>query len=1069
MRTLFFTIVACALLGFGVSLLIIPNQGELALMRFKDQDFEAALGDFEKQLAAGDWSVNVVIPLTQLYLQQGQVDRAAALMEEFVARNPDNEDARERLGTYYQYAQRSEDYIRNLEVLSDMNPTEPRLRELSDIYNFKADFPSQIEVLVRLIKLYPDQADDYRVLASLQASRGQGDAALATLRLLQARFPDAIDADIAELMTSLLLDANQPDEALSLAQGWLARFDNPPDTAARFASQLSFKGFPDRGLALLRPLEGVLDENPGLLAEYSRLQITQGETPAAKARLKRLYDQGNLPQAAADILIDLAIDEGNRSLALRIGQDFELALMPDWILVALAEIAVVDNRLDFIEFMIADLGTAFLQNRPALAAEVYLASGNEVEAREWAAIAALVQAPTVAERISLSNVYERLGEYERAIALLRSAIDDGENDPALFSDLLQAYIKADQAEAGMVVFEGYRKRQDEAEIATAWAILATKAGKADRALAWLNGAANEDLSAPFLADLFFTANDLGARALRLAVAERGYLVRSSEAARNRLLETVLGERNPGGLLAGARAVIERPLDAEASATLRKRARSTLAPLLSELPEAWMPIIRTGGLDEVARQAAYVVSLETALDLEGSVGDDVRNRILKQLDQPELSTDQKIAAVRQLIDLNDHASALPTLLELAQSETEGDWAGVYIDAALRTGNRKALQDFLEARLRSEDLSPRAMDAALFALRDQIGLEPALPYLKERAIARGGSWSYAYQEALADLGLRQELRDWQIRRALDPKTDRQERRGAAFALLQQGEKALAEKVYLDLARNAGPESPDVQQLLFLWGPRPEGERLAWLQKRVRSAKHLKDRTGWLRAMLGNGGPIAVIREIERLKSPRPPAINRILLEAHLARGDREAFQKLLTATAKAEASSADQLAFSRAAYSESMFELAYTLLKRLDREDELEPEDLRRLGLAAAFSGRDAEAKRHLGRFLEQADGDADIFEIMAGLTERSGKTSESRRYARKAAKEIERQSPLNEAALKRLAGLWTLASDAERAKPLYSRILANDPFDLSTRIAFANLLIEKDQLSLAERVLSPALR
>src|SRR5260370_28956884 len=74
--------------GVGLSVLLVPGKGELALIHFKDKEYEVACRSYEERLSSGNRSIDVVIPLTQLYLQFGEVEKAVQLMEEFVRDNP---------------------------------------------------------------------------------------------------------------------------------------------------------------------------------------------------------------------------------------------------------------------------------------------------------------------------------------------------------------------------------------------------------------------------------------------------------------------------------------------------------------------------------------------------------------------------------------------------------------------------------------------------------------------------------------------------------------------------------------------------------------------------------------------------------------------------------------------------------------------------------------------------------------------------------------------------------------------------------------------------------------------
>src|SRR5713101_6712547 len=147
--------VVLIVMGLGLSILLVPGKGELALIHFKDKEYEVARRSYEERLSSGNRSIDVVIPLTQLYLQFGEVEKAVQLMEEFVRDNPNDVGALQRLGKFFQYAERRQDYLKILERLAALDPTEDHLRELASTYNFTAQYEKQIQVLKILVEKYP--------------------------------------------------------------------------------------------------------------------------------------------------------------------------------------------------------------------------------------------------------------------------------------------------------------------------------------------------------------------------------------------------------------------------------------------------------------------------------------------------------------------------------------------------------------------------------------------------------------------------------------------------------------------------------------------------------------------------------------------------------------------------------------------------------------------------------------------------------------------------------------------------------------------------------------------------
>lgn len=223
MRRFYVGFVLLVALGLAGGYLLVPGRTEMALMLLKNKEFAAARAEYEALIEAGEVNVRTVMPLTRLYRQSGDVDRAIAVMEQLIDRNPDNVRFRERLATYYQYAQRPSDYRRNLQALIELEPTEARLRQLADIHNFNGRYEAQVDVLERLLDRGEGRPEDYRALGYLHARLGEPAAGADHLRQLQKRGGDVFRPVDRRLLVSLLLDEGRYAEALPLIEAVLNR------------------------------------------------------------------------------------------------------------------------------------------------------------------------------------------------------------------------------------------------------------------------------------------------------------------------------------------------------------------------------------------------------------------------------------------------------------------------------------------------------------------------------------------------------------------------------------------------------------------------------------------------------------------------------------------------------------------------------------------------------------------------------------------------------------------------------------------------------------------------------
>jgi len=138
-------------IAIALSLALIPRSGELALMQFKDRNYQAARAAYRRQLAGGKVQASVVVPLAELDVREGDIDVAIAVLERYRAAHPDSIEVLKRLADYYGEAQRPRDYVRNLERLVRRAPNRKNLNELIQRYDAQARYKEEIAGLQRLI------------------------------------------------------------------------------------------------------------------------------------------------------------------------------------------------------------------------------------------------------------------------------------------------------------------------------------------------------------------------------------------------------------------------------------------------------------------------------------------------------------------------------------------------------------------------------------------------------------------------------------------------------------------------------------------------------------------------------------------------------------------------------------------------------------------------------------------------------------------------------------------------------------------------------------------------------
>ncbi|MCB1742817.1 MAG: hypothetical protein KDK91_20745, partial [Gammaproteobacteria bacterium] len=168
-----------------------------------------------------------------------------------------------------------------------------------------------------------------------------------------------------------------------------------------------------------------------------------------------------------------------------------------------------------------------------------------------------------------------------------------------------------------------------------------------------------------------------------------------------------------------------------------------------------------------------------------------------------------------------------------------------------------------------------EALVFALVEHAGARLALPQLR-RLAAQGGAVEQVYRDSLRALGLREEL----VRHlnALASRLAPDQAKALADELLSLGEKPLAVSIYQRLAQDAAPDSEAIQQLRYLWGPRPDDDAMRWLLARMEDGPD-RQQQAWGELILELGGAARLVARLDQTASApgADPALALLYLRA------------------------------------------------------------------------------------------------------------------------------------------------------------------------------------------------
>jgi tetratricopeptide (TPR) repeat protein len=388
------------LLSLGISLALIPGNLERTFMTMKNQDFDLARLEFEKLFKAGDRSIGVSAPLTEIYTHIGDIDKAIEVLKGFLEEHPQEFQANQLLTDLYWHTQRTDDYTNQLEILSRQRPTEKLLRDLYAQHEKKALAEKQIETLTRIVNLYQGKENDFVTLAYLHANNRDFTSALKTLESLEIKHPNATLPKIEDLYISLFLDTGKPDRAEDRVFKLLDRkFD--PIAFSRFLYIIKSRKNERFGLQLLKNYEAPVEQNAKLLRMLVDFEVEVGESQKSLTRLARLFRADRLPEPVVFDLIDLIIDPDNQTTPLS----------PSTTKKQLAA-----KNYELATDVLKKYGEEFLSPRPLLAARLMLSLNKESNALRWAQKAENMPLLSLNQQIELAGLYgklERSGKFKR--------------------------------------------------------------------------------------------------------------------------------------------------------------------------------------------------------------------------------------------------------------------------------------------------------------------------------------------------------------------------------------------------------------------------------------------------------------------------------------------------------------------------------------------------------------------------------------------------------------------------------------------------------------------------------
>ena len=643
-----FIILLIVILAAVASIYAIPNSQEIALINFKDKKFDEARAQYEVQLKAGNLTPDIAGNLVDLYLQNGRVDDAVKVMEDFKAKRPDDLSARVILGQLYQYAQRQDDYLRNLEEIKAMHPSEQVLAKLHEEYQKDAQFEKQLTALQDLVKQGGgSDSSRYRSLAQLQAQTQKYDEAVASLHKVREIDPAGFKFPEVELLVSILCDAKKPEDALTEAKGWVSNPDAKPQQLARLANILHYKGTPQVAMSFLTGVQNQFSTSPELTSEYIMALIGVGQGEQAYKMMKDMMASNQLPAGLQREMLFQAVAVGDVETVNVLYAQVDIQQFNESQLITLTELSILRNQPELLAHLKEHFGTEdSLRNYPLFSVVLGLADkAPDADAR----IARAKALPlNLQQKLVIARACARAGKtpcLQEIIAKLGDVNSLNETEKA---DVAELYLLSKDFAGGKVFVEAVRKDANP-RLDLAWVKFSAALGSDKDILPWIE--AQNALNETDFKSLYFLASENGHKSTALMIAERLYAQYPTAEMRNFLVTAYIANKQYAKAL----------------------------PMLKEAAN------RTPQDEE-----NYFYVLVNLSKQDPKYKKDLTEYAEAHLKNAKTER-QRLAMVYTLVEAGRSDVALPFIKEYA-AKLGGNWVNVYADALDKKGTKNEARDF-----------------------------------------------------------------------------------------------------------------------------------------------------------------------------------------------------------------------------------------------------------------------------------------------------------------------------------------------------------------------------------------
>jgi hypothetical protein len=384
---------------------------------------------------------------------------------------------------------------------------------------------------------------------------------------------------------------------------------------------------------------------------------------------------------------------------------------------------------------------------------------------------------------------------------------------------------------------------------------------------------------------------------------------------------------------------------------------------------------------------------------------------------------------------------------------------------KTRHTRKLGDRIARKLKDPKLPKARKEDLIYTMLELKAHEMVLPHLKQLAYQQGGDWAYPYEETLVELKRNDELIHFYQKYIKNSGLAVDEKRRIAFRFLELNHKEDALSVFKELAESAVAQSPDVEQLLFLWGPRPSLVDRKWLANRASDSKN-EERTQWLRHLANAGGAREVIQLTGKEPSSRATDnLFLVYLQALEELEDKETFAQALRQWMESETDPDRLWLYGSLADDQSQLELANEAYEKILVSRPQDEKALTHLGWNSFYLNQWKDTQKYLRPILTKKANDWTTNYYYAEAIYLEGHISESLPFFQKTLALINKiSSPSIEVRMTKAVALERLGRKKE-ALGIYERLLKISPTDKKLRVKYISALMEAGDYEQAQNWLT----